>query len=527
MITDKALIMTSYDSVPYPSYSHTATDPAKLQAIGKLFGVKPPPMATARILEIGCASGGNILPMAEIYPGAGFLGIDLSTQQIAVAERRKDELGLGNITFRAESVLDTDLGDQRFDYIIAHGVYSWVPSDVQRRILKICGTSLSQNGIAYVSYNTLPGWNGVKTVRDMMLFHGANFSDPAQKVTEARNMLAFVAKNIQSSSGPYKQILEQEIKTLQNVDNSYLLHDHLEAVNEPCYFHQFANAAAEYGLIYLGESNLPSMYVGNQADDAVKQLGALNDPVRQEQYMDFITNRRFRSTLMVRNSVTVKRAIDGDSLTDIRFSPHYRVKTPVHVDAQKDLDQLELVALNNSEITGHITGRVQSVAYLELLKAAPKPLLIKEIVHATIETIGDKSSDAAGVSAAVKDIFVRMIFNGLVSISSHSVFHGDAGDKPRVLATVRNTAKDNDIVTNVYHAAIKLDSGQRIIIQSMDGTMDLPALVHAAAAHGRKGELTFNLDGNPVLPDDDRYRSVVERYVTSQIDAFTKSALIV
>ena len=132
------------------------------------------------------------------------------------------------------------------------GWYSWVPDDVQKQILKICGENLDASGIAYVSYNTLPGWNAVKTVRDMMLYHGQNFDNPKDRVREARNMLQFAHDNISKETGPYKLSLDSEIKVLATADDNYLLHDHLEAHNEPCYFHEFMDKAHENGLGYLG-----------------------------------------------------------------------------------------------------------------------------------------------------------------------------------------------------------------------------------------------------------------------------------
>ena len=188
---------------------------------------------------------------------------------------------------------------------------------------KICGENLSHNGIAYISYNTLPGWNAVKTIRDMMRYHGKNFDDLDEKVFEARRMLNFVSENIKTASDPYKKTLENEIKMLQELDDNYLLHDHLEAVNEPSYLYDFMAKAGKYRLTYLAEADLPSMYLGNQTDAVADILSQINDTVRQEQYVDFISNRRFRMTLLAKEGVSLNRTLSPESVAGLRLIANY------------------------------------------------------------------------------------------------------------------------------------------------------------------------------------------------------------
>src|SRR6266851_5993395 len=154
-----ANIPYSYDEVPYHSFPFADSHPDRLATVAHLFGLTPPDPQTARILELGCASGGNLLPMAELYPQGRFIGIDLSERQIAAGQQAVTAVGLTNLELRQASILDVDASWGQFDYVIAHGVFSWVPEPVQDKILSICHTNLQPNGIAYISYNTLPGWH--------------------------------------------------------------------------------------------------------------------------------------------------------------------------------------------------------------------------------------------------------------------------------------------------------------------------------------------------------------------------------
>src|ERR1700687_6319372 len=149
---------TSYDLVPYESRSFVETRPDHLAIIATLFGLEPPAIDRCRVLELGCSHGTNLIPMAAGSPGSSFVGIDLSARQIAEGQKSATARGLTNIQFKHLNILDINESLGRFDYIVCHGVFSWVPPVVQEKIFSICVTQLAPNGIAFVSYNTYPGW---------------------------------------------------------------------------------------------------------------------------------------------------------------------------------------------------------------------------------------------------------------------------------------------------------------------------------------------------------------------------------
>jgi cyclopropane fatty-acyl-phospholipid synthase-like methyltransferase len=161
----------AYDAVAYISKPFPQTHPDNLATLATLFGLQPPPLDNCRVLELGCASGGNLIPMAVSLPGSTCVGIDLSANQIADGQKTLAALGLKNVQLKHLSILDIDESFGEFDYIICHGVYSWVPEDVQDKILSICAANLARDGVAYVSYNTFPGWHMRGMIRDMMCYH--------------------------------------------------------------------------------------------------------------------------------------------------------------------------------------------------------------------------------------------------------------------------------------------------------------------------------------------------------------------
>jgi methyltransferase-like protein/2-polyprenyl-3-methyl-5-hydroxy-6-metoxy-1,4-benzoquinol methylase len=315
----------AYDEVPYESSPFPDTQPAHLCTVARLFGLKTPDPAHSRVLELGSASGGNLLPLAIDYPDSEFVGIDISPVQINEGKRQAAELELDNLTLEATDIMQFDQSRGQFDYIICHGVFTWVPDKVRDKILKICRDHLTDNGVAVISYNVLPAWAAVRSVRDMLIYHCKTFEDPAQKVQQARLLIDFLYNNTIPDS-PYQGILEQERRILLNAPDHYILHEYLEDVNTPFYLHEFVERANARGLGYLGDSDIQSMYAGNMPDDAKRLLHTMNDIVRQEQYMDFIRNRRFRKSLITREGKTLDYNIGPDKvdefyiIADIRSS---------------------------------------------------------------------------------------------------------------------------------------------------------------------------------------------------------------
>ncbi|HJZ54767.1 MAG TPA: class I SAM-dependent methyltransferase, partial [Gemmataceae bacterium] len=291
--------VNSYDEVPYESHPYAQTHPSRLHVVATLFGLPPPPVEKCRVLELGAAAGGNIIPLAETFPESWFVGVDLSARQVSDGERLIHTLGLKNVSLRHASILDVDESYGPFDYVICHGVFSWVPTVVREKILEICSKNLTPNGVAYVSYNTYPGWHMRGMIRDMMRYHAMRFATPQQRTQQARALLDFLAQSVRQE-GPYSVLLKTELESIRHQADHYLYHEHLEEVNDPLYFHQFVEMARNHGLRYLGESRLGTMVTGNFGPEVEKTLKLLApDQIQTEQYMDFLRNRMFRETLLI------------------------------------------------------------------------------------------------------------------------------------------------------------------------------------------------------------------------------------
>lgn len=184
-VTERSATAADYDSLPYESTPFAETHPAHLAALGRLFGLDCAAPQRCRVLELGCASGGNLIPLAWHLRQSQFVGVDLSPAQVEAGRALSHELGLDNLQLHAADILDFEPAGGPFDYVIAHGLYSWVPQAVRERILKLCAGHLAPHGIAYISYNTLPGWRMRGMLRDMLLYHIGDERRPQQRLERA------------------------------------------------------------------------------------------------------------------------------------------------------------------------------------------------------------------------------------------------------------------------------------------------------------------------------------------------------
>ena len=308
-----------YLSQPFPYASAPF-----LESYARLLGLSPAPASTARILEIGSSYGGNLISQALFYPQATFTGIEIAPTQVSVGKTYIDQLGITSLELLEGDVNESHHHLGTYDYIIAHGFYSWVDDETKHNFLRLCKEHLAENGILYMSYNTYPGWHKMDNVRALLEFANKDIDtlNHREKVRHGKTVasklgaLMLEYDTVKAQQGPFLQSLRQ---TLQKQD-CYVGHDHLEPVNTPVYFHQCMDHMAEHGFTYLCDCDLnlsfPDVY-----DETLRtklQELAPHDPLAREQYIDFMLNTAFRKSLFTHKGATPKR-ITETSVTDAGF----------------------------------------------------------------------------------------------------------------------------------------------------------------------------------------------------------------
>lgn len=452
------ILKQSYEDAPYDSRPIPMSHIDRLAVLGRLHGLTPAPIDKARVLEVGCSGGGNLLPMACDLTGSEFLGIDISPRQIADAQAAADDLGLGNIAFRTADIMTPgDLGD--FDYIIAHGVFSWVPVQVQDGLLRLCRDCLRPGGIAYVSFNTYPGWHLREAIRGLMLHHAGRFDDPAMKATQARAILHALTGTCQAGDPVVSALLQRETQNVDALSDAFLLHDLMETENHPVYFRDFAARAAAAGLQYLSEANVGASYSLNFPDEVQQILATARDRVDREQYIDFWLHRSFRETLLCRADATPSAEPQAAALTDLWVESTLRpLPGPAVIPPEAEL------RFHSPE--GARIGVAEAAHKTALLKLADEPLGMLPCADLL---------DGEGVAALLLELFGR----NLVGLSTRGpAFVAEAGERPAASPLVRMQIRDGQTATNQRHRSVAIDDALTAeVLRHLDGAQDRAALL--------------------------------------------------
>ena len=315
----------TYDEVPYDGGLMDRIHPNTFAVLGTLFGMSPPSVETCSVLEIGCASGGNLVPMAYGLPAASFVGIDPAGAQLRIAAQRAADLAVKNVRLVEADIRDFASSGERFDYIVCHGVFSWVDDEVRQAILDACRQLLNPQGIAYISYNTYPGFHGRAPIRDAMRFHASYFPETEDRIGQAQAFMQFLGQataaitDASGSPGTYHALVEKEATLLEHANASYIAHEHLSDENRAFYFHEFSAMLEPAGLKYLGDAQFETMVTWNLPPEVAAAVEALsNSQMFTEQYRDFLVNRGFRRSLLCRSDVELKRTVEVDPISRMR-----------------------------------------------------------------------------------------------------------------------------------------------------------------------------------------------------------------
>lgn len=470
----------SYDEIPYSPFSFGYTTPDHLRTIGLLFGLNPPKVEKARILDIGCGVGSNMFNFAEIYPNSYSLGIDLSKKQIEQGIKVANDLKLKNIDLKHLSIMDLDDSFGKFDYIICHGVFSWVPDAVKEKILEVSNKFLNPNGIAFVSYNTLPGWNMQRTIREMMMFHSEIFQNSNDKLQQAKLLLSFINESLGDSSS-YAKFLQDEAKILALYDDAYLLHEYLGEENTSFYFYQFMEMASKYKLAYLGDTSPASMFIGNLPPKAAEKLQTINDIVRTEQYMDFITNRKFRATLLCHNNAPISRNIEFNKLKNFYTTFNIRpVTNQQSIDLTNEQENISFYYESSSEPFISTTSSVMKAILYVYSENIASPVSLEQIAELALKKLG--KFQLQDFLTALEANFVKFIFQGFIKIYAEKPNAiANITAKPKVSEFMRYQAKHayfnaaNKLisVTNRLNDMIGVQIQEKCILELLDGTNEI------------------------------------------------------
>jgi len=393
---------TIYSELGYKSMPFPYTTPATLEAYAALVGVSAPNPKTARVLELGATYGGNIISQALFNPDATFVGIELSQEQVEKGNEVIANAGLTNVSLVQSDIASIGSEIGTFDYIIAHGVYSWVDDGVKDALLRLIDEHLAEDGIAYISYNTYPGWHTMDEVRQLMMFSNrdkAQFNH-TEKVLHGKTIGSIVGSQILK----YDNLKERNskflgaLRSVMQKDEYYVGHDHLEPNNDPVYFYQFNDHLEAHNLAYLCDADLTlSMVRSFDADiaDTLDKL-ALNDHVAQEQYLDFMLDTTFRKSIIC-------KAKHAESVTYDMGNPELVNSVPMRTI----INSFTYTILFNEEALSMFENDIVRDTFQSIIKDGGQFNMIEAL--AIVKAANDAAKgDDESLEAAVNALYVSM-----------------------------------------------------------------------------------------------------------------------
>jgi SAM-dependent methyltransferase len=306
-----------YQKDPYPAMSHPTGHPSIIAATALLGGLRLPPTAQLRILEIGCSTGHHILPIAQAYPAARITAIDLSAPAIADAKRLAAHAGISNVDFLRADVNTWQAPSKAFDLIIAHGFFSWVNDNAKSALLRLCRHALVKQGVAMISYNTQPGWALRQPLREMAItLRQCNAQD-----NSALGAMNWIASAIGQRDDAYGRYLHEIVSDAIAKGEQQLKFDELGPVNDPCYFSQFVNWCEQAGFTYFGDADSTLAQHSLLDASAQQHLHSLaQNPLLHEQMADFLTGRTFRCSVIGHREAT-RHAPTAEELATLCIDP--------------------------------------------------------------------------------------------------------------------------------------------------------------------------------------------------------------
>jgi methyltransferase-like protein/2-polyprenyl-3-methyl-5-hydroxy-6-metoxy-1,4-benzoquinol methylase len=502
----------AYDAAPYESRPFPASHIDHLAAIARFHGLSPAAVDRCRVLELGCASGGNLIPMADRFPASTFLGVDLSPVQTASGQHAIDGVGLTNVTLQARSITELGAADGEFDYIICHGVYSWVPAAVQDAVLRVCGECLAPHGVAYISYNAYPGWNARMTLRQLMLLNDDRSLAAPARIARARNYVERLGARVARGADAYTVSFQRELEFLRLVPDSVLLHEQLEDFNEPLLLSEFVRRAHAHGLAYLTDASPEKNSWANPDEPGDRPRAEV---VRQEQEVDFIIGRTFRRSLLCRGGVPIdltKRAeIAADLYVGLRGD-----ETDPNSDADESAPGVRVFRSPEGARVGTSSPFLLAM-FDELMSASPRVVHFRDLVDGIRRRLDGAALDDD--VAALPTTLLRMVQVGMLGfVSAPGDLTTRVSDRPSASALARWEASQRLPVTNRLHLVENLPPIGLFLLSYLDGTRDRDQLV---------GEVQRALDegrmSTPTRPDASQIAAIVDE----SLQRFASSALLI
>ncbi|MCP3954907.1 MAG: hypothetical protein GY697_22205 [Desulfobacterales bacterium] len=217
--------------------------------------------------------------------------------------------------------------------------------------------------------------------------------------------------------------------------------------------------------------------------------------------MDFIRNRRFRSTVLCHAGTKINRELD------VRDIEQFYVLTRAFPEKQvvaTDMEDGAPLNFTTGEATLALRSRIPKTAMLILSENCYQPIAYTELCDRIRQQTGMRHINYIREQLNDDLNLIRLLFAGMIRISSTAGPYTTAVNvKPEVTRMARYQAVRGDAVTNQRHEPTVLNEAERVLVRYLDGSHDLDQLISLIGDHIRNGDLRLELDGQKLSAAED------------------------
>jgi methyltransferase-like protein/SAM-dependent methyltransferase len=503
--------MLTFESLPSPE-RHIS----RLATIGTLFGLEVTNPESAKVLEIACGTGRNLIPQATQYPNAYFYGFDFDPKSIEKAVYFKELLKLTNINFEEKSIQAYNNFKDKFDYIICHGFFSWVPENLRATILKVCKNCLSDNGIVYISHNALPGWFERSKIQQLLIRDSSKKSQEEQ-VADAKRMLNNRLINQQYESEKQKIEIENCLKQ----SDAFIFHELLNPDTRAYHLSQISELTAKENLYYLGDS-LPKRMRYPRFEEIIqfelegdKKRLRLYTRIQKEQYIDQLYSLSFRGSIFCHKNLS-NDCIDFSKLQNLYLSSPLLPKEN-QIDIFSDLP---VTFFGPQESSAEINKAFMKAFFLNFRQTWPNPVPFSEL-YSLAEKLSGQSMD---INELCQELSVFFCF-GLLEVSLKDLPNFAKDLKDNCLSKfTKLEAQESSWLTSRKHEFLPIDDFDRSLINLLDQETSIEELEEKILNLIKENKLSVQKNKDTV--SDSEIKVLVKETIKTRLAWYYEQALL-
>lgn len=473
-----------YDTIPYRGTAIPNTGPDHLALCSIWHHGPHPSLRGYRLLDLGCGDGANLLPLAFYNPDSTFVGIDNSRTEIKWAREGVRCLNLDNLHFVVADVRDLGSTEfEPFDYMIAHGLYSWVPEDARDALLSFCRENLVPTGLAYISYNAQPGWAIRRLVRKTLLrARSVREAAVENKAKRAIEVAARLLEDLPSRDYAHAVLLAEELERVRNGKPFYVFHEYLTEVNEGFWLRDFVERAQKHDLNYVADAQF-CRWEGHVPAELKEVLAKRDlDPIEQEETADLLGDRYFRASILCRADAVRKSTSHQELLEEVHIATSLSAESDpfdLREGVVEHFAGTGFTAKDDPEVT--LNASITKAAVVLLSAEWPSGMRLQALYDRAaqlLETHGCQLEP--GARAQLSEELITLFEAGQVDFRlKEPTYSPEPSEYPQAHALARFEAEHREALTTPYHVPLPFDAQTRALVSQMDGSRSRAALRQA------------------------------------------------